>query len=105
MKKPAAFLGLFALAAVSVALAARPKPMECDAWLCKGKACAPAKYAKVRSAPTILPIFASPLYGAAVVEGGAGLAAFALGSAIARRRRLATDSRGGAPAPSETTGS
>ena len=61
--------------------------MACDAWACKGSSCAPAKYAEVRSAPTMLPLFSSPLYGAAVLEGGAGFAIFLLASAVSRRRR------------------
>jgi len=78
--------------------------MACDAWACKGSSCAPAKYAEVRSAPTILPLFSSPLYGAAVLEGGAGFAIFLLASAVSRRRRTsARETAAPAPPSPETT--
>ncbi len=104
MRKPLILGAALVLGAVSVALAAKPKPMACDAWACKGASCAPAKYAEVRSVPTMLPLFRSPIYGAAVLEGGAGLAAFLLASTVSRRRRSSAK-EAGAPAPSspETT--
>jgi hypothetical protein len=87
MRKPVLVGAALVLGCVSVALAGKPKPMACDAWACKGASCAPAKYAEVRSAPTIVPLFSSPLYGAAVLEGGAGFALFLLASTVSRRRR------------------
>lgn len=87
MRKPVVLAAALVLGCVSVALAGKPKPMACDAWACKGASCAPSKYAQVRSAPTMLPLFSSPLYGAAVLEGGAGFALFLLTSAVSRRRR------------------
>jgi hypothetical protein len=104
MKKPALLLAAVALTAgVSVALAAKPKPMPCGAWACKGSSCAPAKYAKVRSLPILFPFYSSPIYGAAAIEGGLGFAAFLLGSTVARRRRIAGELRPVSPAPRETT--
>lgn len=97
MRKPVLVAAALVLGCASVALAGKPKPMACDAWACKGSSCAPAKYAEVRSAPTMLPLFSSPLYGAAVLEGGAGFAIFLLVSAVSRRRR--TSVRDTAPAP------
>lgn len=101
MRRPVILAGAVVLAAVSAALAAQPKPKACDSWYCKGKECAPAKYAQVRSAPTLLPLFASPLYGAVVVEGGIGFAAVVLGATLRRRRRAASETMP-APAPRET---
>lgn len=103
MKKPALFAAIVLSAGVSVALAAKPKPMPCGAWACKGGACAPAKYAKVRSSPILFPFYSSPLYGAAAIEGGAGFGAFLLASVVARRRRAAGEVGPVAPAPRETT--
>ncbi len=52
----------------------------------------------------MLPLFSSPLYGAAVLEGGAGFAIFLLASAVSRRRRTsAKESAAPAPRPPETT--
>jgi hypothetical protein len=104
MKKPVLFAALALAAGVSVALAAKPKPMPCGAWACKGNSCAPAKYAKVRSSPILFPFYSSPLYGAAVIEGGAGLVGFLAASAVARRRRTAGEIAPTAPGPRETTG-
>jgi hypothetical protein len=101
MRKPAIFAAALVLVAVSAALAAQPKPKACDSWYCKGKSCAPAKYAQVRSAPTLLPLFASPLYGAVVIEGGIGFAAVGVAAAFRRRRRTASESMP-APTPRET---
>lgn len=98
MRKPVLIGAALVLGCVSIALAGKPKPMACDAWACKGASCAPAKYAQVRSAPTMLPLFSSPLYGAAVLEGGAGFAVFLLASALSRRRRSSAK-EAGAPAP------
>lgn len=103
MRKPAVFVAALVLTVVSVALAAQPRAMACDAWMCKGVHCAPAKYARVRMAPTILPLFASPTFGAAVVESGIGLGVFLLGSAISRRRRATIEAARPTPAPRETT--
>lgn len=103
MRRTAFFIAAVVLAAVSVALAAQPRPMACDAWMCKGAHCAPQKYAKVRTAPTILPLFASPTFGAAVVEGGIGFGVFLVGAAVTRRRRATTGAARPAPAPRETT--
>jgi len=104
MKKSALFAAVLLSAGVSVALAAKPKPMECGAWACKGNSCAPAKYSKVRSSPILFPFYSSPLYGAAVIEGGGGFAAFLLASAVARRRRTAGEVAPTAPAPPKPTG-
>lgn len=80
---------LFILALSSVALASKPKPMQCDAWACKGVTCSPAKYQAVRHA--FLPpwILASPTYGAALSESGVGMLALLLGFAVRRSRRPA----------------
>lgn len=88
-KKGVAFAGLFLGAALSVALAARPKPKDCDSWKC-GPSCAPAKYVAVRVPPTLLPLFGSELYGAAIAEGGLGLLAIGLVRIAAARRRRET---------------
>ena len=88
MKKAIALSALLVLVAVSVALAAAPKPMACDSFKC-GPKCAPAKYEAVRYAPTLLPLFGSQIYGAAVVEGGIGFLAALLGSGLAAKRRAA----------------
>ena len=101
MRKPAIFAGALALVAVSAALAAQPKPKACDSWYCKGKACAPAKYAQVRTAPTLLPLFGSPLYGALVIESGVAFAAVGVAAAFRRKRRPASESMT-APTPRET---
>jgi hypothetical protein len=104
MRKPVVLAAALVLGCVSVALAGKPKPMACDAWACKGASCAPSKYAQVRSAPTMLPLFSSPLYGAAVLEGGAGFALFLLASAVSRRRRTsAKESAASVPPSPETT--
>jgi len=103
MRKPVVLVGAVVLGAASVALAAKPKPMACDAWACKGASCAPAKYAQVRSAPTMLPLFRSPIYGAAVLESGAGLAAFLLAATVSRRRRAAKEAGTATPPSPETT--
>lgn len=95
-KKSLAFVGLFLAAGLSVALAAKPKPMDCEAWKC-GPKCAPAKYAAVRVPPNLLPLFGSQLYGAAIVEGGLGLLAFGLVRIVSVRRRRTTALT--APAP------
>ena len=103
MRKAVVLAGALVLGCVSVALAGKPKPMACDAWACKGASCAPSKYAQVRSAPTMLPLFSSPLYGAAVLEGGAGFAIFLLASAVSRRRRTsAKETAAPTPRPPET---
>jgi len=103
MRKPVILAAAVVLGAVTVALAAKPRPMACDAWACKGASCAPAKYAQVRSAPTMLPLFRSPIYGAAVLEGGAGFAAFLLAATVSRRRRSASREAGTATPPSPET--
>ncbi len=90
MRKSAILGSLLILTAVSVALAAAPKPMACDSWKC-GPKCAPAKYVAVRFPPTIRPLFESQLYGAAVLEGGAGFAVLLGARWTARRRRLAEE--------------
>ncbi len=92
MKKAIVFSVLFVLAAVSVALASAPKPMACDSWKC-GPKCAPAKYEAVRYPPTLLPLFGSQIYGAAVVEGGIGFLAALLGARLTARRRAAARAR------------
>ena len=103
MRKPLVLGAVLVLGCVSVALAGKPKPVACDAWACKGASCAPSKYAQVRSAPTMLPLFASPLYGAAVLEGGAGFAFFLLACAVSRRRRSSAKEAGAAAPPSPET--
>ena len=104
MRKPVLVGAALAIGCVSVALAGKPKPMACDAWACKGASCAPAKYAEVRSAPTMLPLFSSPIYGAAVLEGGAGFAIFLLAASVSRRRRTAArDTAAAAPPSPEST--
>lgn len=104
MRKPVLFGAALVLGCVSVALAGKPKPMACDAWACKGASCAPAKYAEVRSAPTMLPLFSSPLYGAAVLEGGVGFGLFLVAASVSRRRRSsARDSVAPAPPSPEST--
>lgn len=92
MKRIVALSVLPVLAAVSLALAASPKPMACDSWKC-GPKCAPAKYVAVRYPPTILPQFETQIYGAAVVEGGIGLVAVLAGLRLAARRRSAEKRR------------
>jgi len=80
------FIGVLgSLAIASVALAAKPKPMECDAWACKGEFCAPAKYQAVRH--SFLPpwLLDTPVYGAALTE--TGLLAIALLIPYSIRRR------------------
>ncbi len=98
-KKALAFTGLFLGAALSVALASKPKPKDCDSWKC-GPSCAPTKYAAVRVPPVLLPLYGSQLYGAVVAEGGLGLLAFGLVRVASARRRR---ERASAPAirPSE----
>lgn len=105
MRKPLLLGAALVLGCVSVALAGKPKPVACDAWACKGASCAPAKYAQVRSAPTMLPLSSSPLYGAAVLEGGVGFGIFLLASTVSRRRRTsARESAAPVPATPESTG-
>ncbi|MEP6994291.1 MAG: hypothetical protein ABI968_07200, partial [Acidobacteriota bacterium] len=71
MKRVVGVVILLVLATVSLSLAKAPKPMACDSFKC-GPKCAPAKYVSVRFPPTVRPLFESQVYGAAVVEGGAG---------------------------------
>ncbi|MDQ6891496.1 MAG: hypothetical protein M3167_02320 [Acidobacteriota bacterium] len=85
-----AFVGLFFAAALSVALASKPKPKDCDSWKC-GPSCAPAKYVAVRVPPRMLPLFGSQLYSAAILEGGIGLLAFGLVRISSERRRRAEE--------------
>lgn len=85
-KKAFAFTGLFLGAALSVALASKPKPKDCDSWKC-GPSCAPTKYAAIRVPPVLLPLYGSQLYGAVVMEGGLGLLAFGLVRVASARRR------------------
>lgn len=85
-KRGLAFVGLFLGAALSVALASKPKPKDCDTWKC-GPSCAPAKYVAVRVPARMLPLFGSQLYSAAIVEGGLGLVAFGLVRIVSPRRR------------------
>jgi len=97
VRKAALILPLFAVAAVSVSLAAQPKPMDCDSWECKGKSCSPAKYVSVRNEPILAAFAASPVYKAAALEGGlAGLALLFAGVFSGKRRRAAAKE---APAP------
>ncbi len=91
MRKTAILVSLFVLAAVSVTLAAAPKPMACDSWKC-GPKCAPAKYVAVRFPPTIRPLFESQIYGAAVLEGAVSVAVL-LGARWSGRRRAAEAAR------------
>lgn len=90
MMRKAGLTMLLILAVSSVSLAAKPKPMKCDAWECNGTVCAPAKYQAVRNA--FLPpwILASPIYGAALTESGVGMLALLLGVAVRRTRSAAT---------------
>lgn len=85
MRKPVLNVSLAILATAAAALASKPKPMECDAWACKGEYCSPAKYQAVRN--SIIPPFLleTPVYGAALTE--AGVLSIALLSALALRRR------------------
>lgn len=76
---------LAALAIASVALAAKPKPMECDAWACKGDSCAPAKYQAVRHSIVPTWLLDTPVYGAGLTE--AGVLAIALLVPYSIRRR------------------
>ena len=51
----------------------------------------------------MLPLFSSPLYGAAVLEGGAGFAIFLLASAVSRRRRTSVRDAAAPASPSPET--
>lgn len=51
----------------------------------------------------MLPLFSSPLYGAAVLEGGAGFAIFLLAATVSRRRRSAAEDTGAATPHSPKT--
>lgn len=87
MKKVLLFSALTLTAGLSIALAAQPKPMDCDSWLCKGNSCAPAKYAKVRTSPILQWLEASPVNKAFLFEGGATAGALAVAGVLAGRRR------------------
>ncbi len=97
MKKTVGFALLLVLTAVSISLAAAPKPMACDSFKC-GPSCAPAKYVAVRTPPTLPPLFASPVYGAAVIEGGIGLLAVLFGARLSVKRRAKVAREEAAPA-------
>ena len=86
MRKPILNLAIGILATAAVAVAAKPKPMECDAWACKGEFCAPAKYQAVRN--SIVPpwLLETPVYGAALSEAGL-LSIVVLGGLAIRRRK------------------
>ena len=87
MRKPVLSLALGILATAAVAVAAKPKPMECDAWACKGEFCAPAKYQAVRHAFIPPWLLETPIYGAALTETGL-LSIVVLGGLALRRRGL-----------------
>ena len=87
-RKSFALAGLFLGAGLSVALASKPRPKNCDSWKC-GPSCAPAKYAAVRVPPLLVPLYGSQLYAAAVTEGGLGLLAFGLVRVASARGRRA----------------
>lgn len=86
--KKVLLLSIFSgLAGLSVALAAKPKPMDCDAWECKGNSCAPAKYVAVRQSPILRWLEASPMHQAFVYEGGGVAAALLVVGVVSGRRR------------------
>lgn len=97
MRKPVLNLTLGILATAAVAVAAKPKPMECDAWACKGEFCSPAKYQAVRN--SIVPpwLLETPIYGAALSE--AGLASIVVLGGLALRRRTNHAANAAKPAP------
>ena len=95
MKKTLLIAGLAITAAFSVSLASQPKPMDCDAWSCKGNSCAPAKYVSVRNSPILRWFDSSPVNGAFVLEGSLASALLVAG-VFSRRRRHAEMGR---PAP------
>ena len=85
MKKAILLAGLAVTAAFSTSLAARPKPMDCDSWQCKGNSCAPAKYVSVRNSPILRWLDSSPVNGAFLFEGS--IAALLVAGVFSRRRR------------------
>ena len=93
MKKAIALSGLSVLAAVSVSLAAAPKAMDCDSWECNGSRCAPAKYVAVRNSPILPGLGASPIYGAALMEGGFAAAGLLVVVARSWKRRRAAPAK------------
>ena len=99
MRKPILNLAIGILATAAVAVAAKPKPMECDAWACKGEFCAPAKYQAVRN--SIVPpwLLETPVYGAALSEAGLLSIVVLGGLAVRRRNSNAVDAAKPAPNP------
>lgn len=75
-----AFFGL------SLGLRAAPETMPCESWQC-GAVCAPAKYESVRTAGFLDPLFESPTYLAALLEGTSIMLLMFIGIVIRRGRR------------------
>lgn len=96
MRKQSLNIILGVLAVAATGLATKPKPMECDAWACKGEFCAPAKYQAVRH--SIVPpwLLETPVYGAALTE--SGVLAIAVLVPLAIRKRTSREVGAAAPA-------
>lgn len=72
--------------ALGLGLRAAPETMPCESWQC-GAVCAPAKYESVRTAGFLDPLFESPTYLAALLEGSSIMLLIFIGILIRRGRR------------------
>lgn len=72
--------------ALGLGLRAAPDTMPCESWQC-GSVCAPAKYESVRTAGFLDPLFESPTYLAALLEGSSIMLLMFIGILIRRGRR------------------
>lgn len=71
--------------ALALGLRAAPETMPCESWQC-GAVCAPAKYESVRTAGFLDPLFESPTYLAALLEGSSIMLLMFIGVLIRRGR-------------------